>query len=298
MEQIEYIVLSTCPWCDSKDIHFRNIIHDFFLTNEEFSLFSCKGCGLVFTNPKPKNESLARYYHSDKYYSHTSQQKGIIPYIYRRVKDINLKTKFSQVTVGSNIEKVLDIGCGTGDFLDVCRQSGMVITGIEPDEFARDLAKKKLNIEILDPTQSKSLPDGCFDLITMWHVLEHVPDLKMQISELSRLCKKGGKVVIALPDYKSYDAEFYREKWAGWDVPRHLYHFNKEVITNMMFSGGFYAGEMHAMKWDSFYVSMLSEQYLKSRLGMIRAFLVGAISNFKAVRTGNYSSLVYTFIKQ
>jgi SAM-dependent methyltransferase len=297
VEQIENIVLSKCPWCDSPDIRQGSKIHDYFLTGEEFSLFSCKSCGLVFTNPRPKLENLGLYYQSDKYYSHTSSQGGIIPFIYRKVKEINLKTKFKQVTAGSVINKVLDIGCGTGDFLNVCKKSGIEIFGIEPDSKARYLAKEILKVEILHPDQSEKIPDESFDLITMWHVLEHVPDLKKQISELSRIIKKGGKVVIALPVYESYDAEVYKEKWAAWDVPRHLYHFNKAVINKMMLANDFKPGNVYPMKWDSFYVSMLSEQYLKSAFGIVKAFFVGFLSNIKARNSGNYSSLVYTFIK-
>ncbi len=297
MEQIENIVLSKCPWCDSPDIRQGSKIHDYFLTREEFSLFSCNSCGLVFTNPRPKLENLGLYYQSDKYYSHTSSQVGIIPFIYRKVKEINLKTKFKQVTTGSVINKVLDIGCGTGDFLNVCKKSGKEIHGIEPDSKARNLAKEILKVEILHPDQSEKIPDESFDLITMWHVLEHVPDLKKQISELSRIIKKGGKVVIALPVYESYDAEVYKEKWAAWDVPRHLYHFNKAVINKMMLANDFKPGNVYPMKWDSFYVSMLSEQYLKSAFGIVKAFFVGFLSNIKARNSGNYSSLVYTFIK-
>jgi SAM-dependent methyltransferase len=297
VEQIENIVLSKCPWCDSPDIRQGSKIHDYFLTREEFSLFSCNSCGLVFTNPRPKLENLGLYYQSDKYYSHTSSQGGIIPFIYRKVKEINLKTKFKQVTTGSVINKVLDIGCGTGDFLNVCKKSGKEIHGIEPDSKARNLAKEILKVEILHPDQSEKIPDESFDLITMWHVLEHVPDLKKQISELSRIIKKGGKVVIALPVYESYDAEVYKEKWAAWDVPRHLYHFNKAVINKMMLANDFKPGNVYPMKWDSFYVSMLSEQYLKSAFGIVKAFFVGFLSNIKARNSGNYSSLVYTFIK-
>jgi SAM-dependent methyltransferase len=297
VEQIENIVLSKCPWCDSPDIRQGSKIHDYFLTREEFSLFSCNSCGLVFTNPRPKLENLGLYYQSDKYYSHTSSQVGIIPFIYRKVKEINLKTKFKQVTTGSVINKVLDIGCGTGDFLNVCKKSGKEIHGIEPDSKARNLAKEILKVEILHPDQSEKIPDESFDLITMWHVLEHVPDLKKQISELSRIIKKGGKVVIALPVYESYDAEVYKEKWAAWDVPRHLYHFNKAVINKMMLANDFKPGNVYPMKWDSFYVSMLSEQYLKSAFGIVKAFFVGFLSNIKARNSGNYSSLVYTFIK-
>jgi SAM-dependent methyltransferase len=297
VEQIDNILLSKCPWCDSPDIKQGIIVHDYFLTSEEFSLFTCKNCELVFTNPRPRIENLGQYYQSDKYYSHTSQQGGIIPFLYRKVKEINLKTKFSQVTAGTVIKKVLDIGCGTGDFLSVCKKSGMEISGVEPDPAARKLAKELLNVDILQPEQSVTFPASNFDLITMWHVLEHVTDLKMQISELSRLIKKGGKVVIALPVYESYDAEVYKEKWAAWDVPRHLYHFNKTVLFKMFQANGFKPDKIYPMKWDSFYVSLLSEKYLNARFGVIRAFIIGAVSNLKAKRSGNYSSLVYTFIK-
>ncbi|NOU46403.1 MAG: methyltransferase domain-containing protein [Bacteroidales bacterium] len=298
MKQTENILLTECPWCGSVDIKQGKTIIDFFLTKEKFALGSCDKCGLVFTNPRPKSDNLSRYYESDKYYSHTSNQAGIIPFIYRRIKEINLKTKFKQVTIGLTGGKVLDIGCGTGDFLAVCQRAGFEVSGIEPNPMAAEFAAAKIHRRIFDPSQSNELLDSEFDLITMWHVLEHVSDLKVQILELYRLTKSGGKVVIALPNYLSFDAMHYDENWAAWDVPRHLYHFSKQVIDGMMKENGFESGKCYPMKWDAFYVSMLSEQNRGSALGIVRAFAIGLISNIRARRKKNYSSMVYTYFKK
>jgi 2-polyprenyl-3-methyl-5-hydroxy-6-metoxy-1,4-benzoquinol methylase len=298
VKQTENILLSECPWCGSVDIKQGKKIIDYFLTKEKFSLNSCDKCGLIFTNPRPKPDNMSRYYESEKYYSHTSNQAGIIPFIYRRIKEINLKIKFEQVAVGLKGGKVLDIGCGTGDFLAVCKRAGFEVSGIEPNPMAAEFAAATLHRRIINPSQSNGLSDSEFDLITMWHVLEHVSDLKAQFSELYRLTKSGGKVVIALPNYLSFDAMYYKEKWAAWDVPRHLYHFSKPVIDGMMKENGFESGNCYPMKWDAFYVSMLSEQYRGSSLGIVRAFAIGLVSNIHARRKKNYSSMVYTYFKK
>lgn len=297
MEQQKPDLLSKCPWCDTLDIEKGNDIKDFFFSQEDFSLYTCKACGLVFTNPRPDLVNLGHYYESDNYYSHSSDKRGFLPFIYRKIKERNLKIKFKQVASDIPCGQILDIGCGTGDFLKLCRENGWAINGIEPNANAAKLAVKKLSIPVLEPSGSIELLDNSFDLITMWHVLEHVSDLKLQLHELSRLMKKGGRLVIALPNYESYDAYYYNEFWAAWDVPRHLYHFNRNVIQSIMQSAGFNPSKIYPMKWDAYYVSMLSEKYRKSGLYLIRAFFKGVTSNRKAKVDGNYSSLIYVFTK-
>ena len=297
MKQSKNIVLESCPWCNSIQIRQQIILKDYFLTNEEFPISKCDECSLVFTNPRPGLEYQGLYYKSDRYYSHANNQGGVIPFLYSKIKRINLATKYIQAVGNLSVGKILDIGCGTGDFLDICKSNGWDILGIEPDDKAREITENKLGIGVLNPSQITELFEGSFDLVTMWHVLEHVHDLQFQIEELKRLIKKNGKVVIALPNFKSPDALHYGEYWAAWDVPRHLYHFEREVIINMMKSKGFEVDALYPMKWDAFYVSLLSENYRNKSFSFFRAVLSGFISNWKAKRGLNYSSLVYTFIK-
>lgn len=273
-------------------------VKDYFLTQEEFELFQCDHCGLVFTVPRPTPEVIGNYYKSDEYYSHQQNSKGFIPKIYERVKSINLRGKVAMATSDMVKGRLLDIGCGVGDFLLQVKKLGWEVMGIEPSEQAANIAQSRLGFTPLKPTDYKKLPDQSFDVITMWHVLEHVDDLKSQTKELKRLLRPGGRLVIALPNYQSFDCQYYNDKWAAWDVPRHLNHFTQDCLQGILNSNDFKYLDTQRLIWDAYYISFLSEKYLGHSLPLIRGAWVGLKSNYKARRSGMYSSLVYRYEKQ
>ena len=288
----------TCPWCGSEDSHILLWIRDEFLSHEEFQIHECPKCGLLFTEPRPSKEKIGEYYKSEEYYSHQENKKGLIPRIYEWVKSINLKGKCKIATEGLTKGKVLDIGCGVGDFLHVMESLGWETTGIEPSEEAQAIAKKRTKAELYSPEDIEILHDENFDLITMWHVLEHVDDLKTEIAHLQRLLKKGGRLVLALPNFKSYDAEFYKEKWAAYDVPRHLSHFCRKSIANIFKNSQLQLIKTNKLAWDAYYISYMSEQYKRHAFPLVKGAYRGLISNHKARKSGEWSSLVYIFEKK
>ncbi len=273
-------------------------VKDYFLSKENFSISTCLNCGLKFTNPRPSDDMLSYYYQSEKYYSHSKKKNGFIPWLYQIIKRQNIKTKYHQIIPKKQSGRMLDIGCGTGDFLLYCRQNTWQISGVEPDQGARKIAEELLGEKIFSVNETNLWADSMFDLITMWHVLEHVSNLNKQFIELHRLLLKGGKLVLALPNFQSDDAGYYMENWAAWDVPRHLYHFNEEVITQIASKYGFELLNSLPMKWDSYYVSLLSEQSKSSPFSIFRASIRGYISNRRAAKSGEYSSKIYVFIKK
>ena len=285
-----------CPWCNSENNHQFLKLKDYFLTQEEFEILECEDCKLLFTNPCPTPDKIGSYYKSEDYLSHNEEKKGLFARIYNKVKKINIKNKF-KIAVSNQLSaiSILDIGCGVGDFLLYAKENGCNITGIEPSEDARKIAEKKLECKILSPEELQYIPDNSFDIITMWHVLEHVADLKTEIHHLQRILKKDGRLVLALPNYKSYDAEYYKDKWAAYDVPRHLSHFSQTSIKNIFKETNLQLIDIKPLKWDSFYISMLSEQYLNSKNSFFKGILTGWKSNRKARKSGEYSSLVYIF---
>ncbi len=286
-----------CPWCNSENNHQFLALKDYFLTQEEFKILECNECKLLFTSPCPTPDKIGNYYKSEDYLSHNEEKKGLFAKIYNKVKKINIKNKFNITVNGqqSTDNNLLDIGCGVGDFLLYAKEKGCNVTGIEPSEDARKIAEKKLDCKILSPEELQNIPDNSFDIITMWHVLEHVADLKTEIHHLQRILKKDGRLVLALPNYKSYDAEYYKDKWAAYDVPRHLSHFSQTSIKNIFKETALQLVDIKPLKWDSFYISMLSEQYLNSKSSFIKGTLTGWKSNRKAKKSGEYSSLVYIF---
>lgn len=287
--------MNHCPWCGTPSQHRYLKLNDYFLSQEEFEIFECDQCHLLYTVPRPLPEKIGVYYQSENYYSHQENKTGFIPRLYEWVKSINIKRKVRLATVGLTPGSVLDIGCGVGDFLFAMKEKSWKIVGIEPSDAARDIAQNRLGIPLLRPEDSAQLPDHSFDLITLWHVLEHVDDLKHQITEFQRLLKPNGRLLLALPNYKSYDAQHYKQYWAAWDVPRHLNHFCPDSIHSIFDSTSIELVDIQKLVWDSYYISYLSEGYMKHSLPLVRGFFVGLWSNLHALQSGMYSSLVYRF---
>lgn len=286
-----------CPWCGSDKAQINLWLRDEFLTKEDFHICECLNCGLLYTMPRPSKDMIGAYYKSEEYYSHQENKKGFIPKVYEAVKKTNLKHKYKLATSGLTVGKVLDIGCGVGDFLHTAEMHGWECTGVEPSEDARVIAQKRMHGRIISSEDLENIPEGYFDLITMWHVLEHVDDLKWQVEQLRRLIKPKGRIVIALPNYKSYDGQYYKELWAAYDVPRHLNHFSKTTLTKIFKASGLELVKMDKLRWDAYYISYMSEQYKLHSLPLVRGAYRGWISNCKARRSGEWSSLVYVFEK-
>lgn len=286
-----------CPWCESEKTQIHLWLKDEFLTKEDFQIHECKQCGLLFTEPHPPKEKIGEYYKSEEYYSHQENTKGFIPKLYESVKSINLKKKCRMAPEGMICGKVLDIGCGVGDFLHQMEKEGWSGTGAEPSEDAKNIARKRIKGQIVSPDELPDLPDQSYDLITMWHVLEHVDDLKWEIGQLERLLKQGGRLVLALPNFKSFDAEHYKQYWAAYDVPRHLYHFCKQSITNIFKYSQLKQIGTDKIIWDAYYISYLSEKYQNHTIPLVKGAIRGLQSNCKARKSGQWSSLVYVFEK-
>jgi len=268
---------------------------DHTVSQETFQLLYDEKYDMLVTTPKPEKNELKKYYQSEDYISHTDHKRSIFEKIYHLVKSYTLKKKVQLITnLHQGKGKVLDIGAGTGDFLATAKNKGWSINGVEPSNNARGLAKEKdicLNPGTIDYVSEN------FDVITLWHVLEHIPDLKDQIKEIHRLLKANGYVIVAVPNYKSYDAEYYKSFWAAYDVPRHLSHFSKQSIELLFKEEGFVLEKVKPMLFDAFYVSLLSEKYKNGSMNPIRAFFVGLYSNIKAKSSKQYSSQIYILKK-
>lgn len=279
---------------DKNSFHIRCIDHT--ITKEEFELHFYKKYEILETKPKSCIEELDKYYESEDYISHTDSKRSVFEKIYQVVKKYAINKKVSLITsLHKGTGNLLDIGAGTGDFLFHAKKNSWKISGVEPNDNARKLAASK-NIDL--DTNTSIYNDHSFDVITMWHVLEHVPDIEKQIKELKRLLTHTGKLVIAVPNFKSYDAQFYKEFWAAYDVPRHLWHFSKNGIKNIFEEQDFILEQILPMKFDAYYVSLLSEKYKNQKMNFFRAFWIGFLSNIKGRRSQEFSSHIYVFSKK
>ena len=286
-----------CPWCESDKAQINLWLKDEFLTKEDFHICECLSCGLQYTMPRPSKEKIGAYYKSEEYYSHQENKKGFIPQLYEAVKKVNLKHKLKIANKDLHVGKLLDIGCGVGDFIHEAEKQGWDCLGVEPSDDAKAIARKRIKANIINSEALEEIPDGTFDVITMWHVLEHVDDLKWQVEQLRRLIKPNGRVVIAVPNYKSYDGQFYKELWAAYDVPRHLNHFSKQTITKIFKTKGLELNKTEKLVWDAYYISYMSEQYKHHKFPLVQGAFRGLLSNCKARRSGEWSSMVYVFEK-
>ncbi|MEQ8243588.1 class I SAM-dependent methyltransferase [Fulvivirga sp.] len=289
--------LESCPSCGHQSSQLYIKCKDFTVSKEEFQIVKCEKCTLLFTNPRPTSQDLVKYYKSEEYISHTNSATNLIGIIYKTVRSIALKSKVKLINKVSTKGSLLDYGCGTGHFLGQAKSDGWEITGIEPSDSARANVHPNISKNILD--NINKLPDDAhFNVISLWHVLEHIADLRETLTQLTQKLTVGGKLIVAVPNPDSYDAQQYQEFWAAYDVPRHLYHFTQKSLAQLLESMNLKIDFTQPMKFDSFYVSLLSEKYKHGKANYLKSLINGYKSNSYAKYNNNYSSLIYIISKR
>ncbi len=286
---------SACPACNSTAIAEVLKAKDHTVSKEIFRVWECANCTLRFTQDVPGETAIGAYYKAEAYVSHTDSKQGLINKIYHKVRSHTLQTKRKLIERNaiSQSKKLLDIGAGTGAFLANMQEAGWHCTGVEPDEDARTVAAEKYGLQLKTNDELQSL-EGQFDAITLWHVLEHVHDLNGYFAHFNKYLAPGGHLYIAVPNYTSKDAKHYKENWAAYDVPRHLYHFSPGSMKKLVTKHGLSIKSMQPMWYDSFYVSMLSEQIQSGKGNVPKAFLLGLLSNVQAYKNVEQcSSVIY-----
>ena len=290
-----------CPLCKSSAIKKRFACIDKFATGESFDIYECEDCGLVFTQNFPDEKEIDRYYESPTYISHSNTNKGLINRIYQLVRKRMLQKKAKLVKKLTLLEKgkLLDYGAGTGHFARVMAAKGWNVTAIEKNEKARELALKDFGFEMFPVEALAEIKNKELDVVTMWHVMEHIQDPDKMWKELHRALNDTGVAIIAVPNSISYDAQKYKEHWAAYDVPRHLWHFTPSSIMRWGEKHGFLLEKQYGMPFDGFYISMLSEQNKGSRLHTIKGFWNGFKGWIAQCRKSNASSsIIYVFRKK
>ena len=292
---------TTCPNCGSDNTKLYVSTKDYFLSGDKFDIYECSNCQVLFTHPIPDLEILySKYYKSDNYLSHNKKTSDLFSKLYRAVQKINIAEKANLIERinGQGKKKILEVGAGTGDFLSAMKKGGWESFGIEPSEQARQVARQHNNLELY-PSLDR-IKESNFSIITLWHVLEHIPDLRDTINKLRGQLSDNGYLIIAVPNYKSFDARHYKQYWAGYDVPRHLYHFNKRSLKSIMEPNGFELIKTKPMVFDSFYVSLLSEKYKRNNLiiNYLFGFVIGLFSNISSILTRESSSIIFIFQKR
>jgi 2-polyprenyl-3-methyl-5-hydroxy-6-metoxy-1,4-benzoquinol methylase len=292
-------VVSKCPVCKGEQFQPFLKCDDHTVSHETFQLVKCDACAFIVTSPRPPDSELGKYYLSDQYSSHTDKAKSFIDKIYKLSRVLTMRWKMNLVKenlTSLNSMRLLDYGCGVGIFLKTAKQHCFEVSGVEPSAIARSTAQKTTG-QIIHEVLPESADE--FDAITLWHVLEHIPDLNEKLNALQRALKKSGTMFIAVPNHLSPDAKTYGNLWAAYDVPRHLWHFNQDTMKQILSNHSLRIHKIIPMKLDAFYVSILSEKNSAantSLLTILRGILNGIKSNYGRNK-GEYSSLIYVIKK-
>lgn len=295
-------ILKNCPVCNNTSFNNYLNVEDHTVSKKEFTIQQCNSCYFLFTNPRPDLDEIGAYYQSQDYISHHDDAKDVMSKVYTSVRNYTISQKIKLINQLSPKQgNLLDIGCGTGNFLQATKDAGWKISGTEPDPEARKLAGTRVGETIYETINATEFLHVRYDIITMWHVLEHVHLLNETIAWLSDHLAPNGKIIIAVPNPQSPDAANYRKFWAAYDVPRHLYHFTKDSMALLMKNHNFKIDTIHPMWFDSFYVSMLSTKYKEGKTNLFDSVKTGITSNIKGnsndPKSLNTSSLIYVISK-
>jgi 2-polyprenyl-3-methyl-5-hydroxy-6-metoxy-1,4-benzoquinol methylase len=291
-----HIHYTNCPICGSTDLKNTFSVKDYTVSGETFEIVACNSCSLRFTQDVPDANSILPYYKAEDYISHTDESKGMIGSLYKKVRKRTLikKRKLIEKETALRNGSLLDVGSGTGAFLNEMKRHSWQTTGLEPDQGARDMAKELYGLNLMHEDEFYNLPENSFDAITLWHVLEHVHDLMGCVQQLKLLLKGKGRLFLAVPNYTSLDATIYQEFWAAYDVPRHLYHFSPRSMQVLMEKNDLKIIDHKQMWYDSVYISVLSNKYKTGKNKWVTALWNGFRSNLKAMSNAKKcSSVIY-----
>lgn len=293
--------IDKCPLCGGNRFEKAMTCTDHYATGESFDICRCRDCGFLFTWSFPAEEEIGRYYETPDYISHSDTNKGLINHAYHWVRRFMLSRKARLVRHYSGLDRgsLLDIGTGTGYFPHYMKEKGWQVSAVEKSPAARAFAKEHFNLDVNAPDALDRQADKSFDVITLWHVMEHLEHLNETWETLGRILKDRGILVVAVPNPTSFDAKKYKEMWAAYDVPRHLWHFSPSVMQRFGAKHGFILAQCHPMPFDAFYVSMLSEKYRKSALPFIKGLASGTEGWFSSLaKKERSSSMIYIFRKK
>lgn len=295
------VTITACPLCGCTQLEPTLTCVDHYASGEKFRLCRCTSCGFCFTQDFPAEAEIGRYYETPDYISHSDTRKGLVNTLYHAVRAYMLGRKARLVMNEAHRRSgsLLDVGTGTGYFAHAMDERAWRVTATEKNAGARAFAKQHFGLDVLPAEALSSLPEGSFDVITLWHVMEHLEYLNETWELLNRLLAPKGVLVVAVPNCSSADAHRYGAFWAAYDVPRHLWHFTPGTMQQFGAKHGFILAERHPMPFDAFYVSMLSEKYMGRRPAFVRGLLAGTLAWFSAlVRKDRSSSLIYVFRKK
>jgi len=294
------LTINACPLCGGTHLNKKMTCTDFYASSEQFDLCQCEDCGFQFTQGFPVEKEIGKYYETPDYISHSDTKKGVMNELYHmvRMRMLQNKARLIKNTTGKNSGRILDIGTGTGYFAHTMQNKGWSVEAIEKSDQARSFAKKNFKLDVKDESGLNDFKAGSFDAITLWHVMEHLEHLDETWERLHELLTDNGYLIVAVPNCSSYDGQKYKEFWAAYDVPRHLWHFTPDTMQKFSDKHHFTLTNYLPMPFDAFYVSILSEKYKKSKFSLLKGMYAGAVAWLYSLNNKEKSSsIIYVFRK-
>lgn len=300
-QRIEYITITSCPLCGAQKFSPVHTCIDYTVSQESFELYSCNECSFTFTQNFPSEEFMDSYYESEDYIAHSNTKKGIVSLFYHWVRAITLRQKARLIKreYPQKTGVLLDFGAGTGHFAHKMHKKQWEVEAFEKSKKARTVARARLGIHLKEEKAIDLLAPNSIDVITLWHVMEHLQDINGFFEKFNELLIEQGLLIVAVPNPTSYDANYYKEKWAAYDVPRHLWHFSPTTMQRWGIKHGFVLAAHYPMPFDGFYVSILSEKNQKHFCSILRGFYVGLKGFLQSLaKKERSSSMIYVFRKK
>lgn len=294
------IEIKACIVCGSTDHQTELLVTDWLVTQEKFNVKRCNKCLFRFTANPPSAEAAGKYYETEEYVEHSDNNDGFINKLYHFGRKWMMKYKLSLIQNLQTGNRLLDVGSGAGYFLNFMQQSGYAVEGVEISEKAVKGCKDKYNIDAYHPSRLiGNKIEINVDIITLWHVFEHVYEYDEYFNSFSKLLSKDGRLIIAMPNYKCLEEKIYRTHWNGYDTPRHLWHFTPETFKKFAADRGFEIVKMKSLPLDPFYNSMISASYKKSFTLLPITLLNGILSSIlSSISLKHSSSIVYILKKK
>ena len=267
---------------------------DHCVSGEFFCLYYDSDLQMLITSPAPKESEADRYYKGQVYQPHSHQQRTLFQKTYSLVRRFSIQQKLRKISKFiDNNKRILDVGAGLGDFVHAADRKGWNCKGVEINSDAVQAANSKGKQFIFPMSYLNQIKAHSLSVITLWHVLEHLPEFELKIQTFKSLLSQEGRLVVAAPNFRSYDAKYFKNCWAAYDPPRHLWHFSQKSISLIFDKFDMEVESVSPMLFDAFYVSLLSTKYQSGKMRILKAFFVALLSNLKAFYTGEYSSIIY-----
>jgi 2-polyprenyl-3-methyl-5-hydroxy-6-metoxy-1,4-benzoquinol methylase len=291
--------ITSCPVCSSQEFSTFKKVTDWLVSKEVFTISQCDNCKFKFTANAPVEQNIGPYYNSEEYVEHSDTKSGVIYTVYHYARNLMLRFKLNKIKSMTSGKKLLDVGSGSGYFINHMKQNGYEVTGVEISDKAVELCNSKFGIKANSPADflAEKL-DKDFDIISLWHVFEHVYTFNEYFDLFAKSLKKDGTLILALPNSNSADAQIYKDHWAAYDTPRHLWHFTPATLSRFAEARGFEVVKKYRLPLDPFFNAMVSASYKKGFKFLPISVLKGLYSLIISLFNKDKSSSLIYFLKK